>query len=147
MKTLLRSYMLSFLNALDGQRYPLPHCSIFVVFFFRVSGAAAPEGQMTYGSTQGDFRFSGSPFLRFSVSPVFRTPLPLFPPSPPPPPPPKGEGGRGGRGWEGEGGTKNRRTGETEKRRTGEPENRRTKNHPVWIHRSSAPPGPLPHLL
>ena len=70
------------------------HCPTaqFLLFFLRVSGAAAPEGQMTYGSTQGDFRFSvspflhffGSPFLRFSVSPVLQFYIP-------PPPLPPGE--------------------------------------------------------
>ena len=37
-------------KALDGQRYPLPTAQF--VAFFRVSGAAAPEGQMTYDTTR-----------------------------------------------------------------------------------------------
>ena len=56
---------------------------------------------MTYGSTQGDSRFSGFPFLRFFGFPSSVSPLhPLS--------------------HKGEGGTENRRTGETENRRTGE---------------------------
>ena len=63
---------------------------------------------MTYGSTQGDFRFSvslflcfsGSPFLRFSVSPVLRPPLPPLPPF--------SLGGEGGNGK-----PEKRRNGET----------------------------------
>ena len=48
-------------KALHGQRYPMPLCVCSDVVNGR--GAAAPEGQMTYDSTQDDFlRFPNSEF-------------------------------------------------------------------------------------
>ena len=37
-----------------GQRYPMPH-RLCLMLWYRGNGAAAPEGQMTYDSTQGNF--------------------------------------------------------------------------------------------
>ena len=37
-----------------GQRYPMPH-RLHLMLWWQGNGAAAPEGQMTYDSTQGNF--------------------------------------------------------------------------------------------
>ena len=55
-------------SALHGQRYPLPHPLIW--FRVVVDGAAAPEGLMTYDSTQGNFLWvSALPSFHLSFRP------------------------------------------------------------------------------